>query len=42
MEWIDEAIQQIKQQELELEIEDSVAGFLGVHGHMRTNRIHHV
>ena len=30
-EWIDEAIQQIKQQELELEIEDSVAGFLGVH-----------
>ena len=30
-EWIDEAIQQIQQQELELEIEDSVAGFLGVH-----------
>ena len=30
-EWIDKAIQQIKQQELELEIEDSVAGFLGVH-----------
>ena len=30
-EWIDEAIQQIKQQELKLEIEDSVAGFLGVH-----------
>ena len=28
-EWIDEAVQQIKQQELELEIEDSVASFLG-------------
>ena len=30
-EWIDKATQQIKQQELELEIEDRVAGFLGVH-----------
>ena len=30
-EWIDEVIQQIKQQELELQIEDSIAGFLGVH-----------
>ena len=30
-EWIDEAIQQIKQQALELEIEDRFAGFLGVH-----------
>ena len=30
-EWIDEVIQQIKQQELELEIEDSIASFLGVH-----------
>ena len=28
-EWIDEVIQQIKQQELELEIEDSIAWFLG-------------
>ena len=30
-EWIDEVIQQIEQQELKLEIEDSIAGFLGVH-----------
>ena len=30
-ELIDEVIQQIEQQELELEIEDSVAGFLGMH-----------
>ena len=30
-EWIDEAIQRIKQQELELEIEDSVASFFGEH-----------
>ena len=30
-EWIDKVIQQIEQQELELEIEDSISGFLGVH-----------
>ena len=30
-EWIDEVIQQIEQQEPELEIEDSIGGFLGVH-----------
>ena len=30
-EWIDEVIKQLEQQELELEIEDSIAGFLGVH-----------
>ena len=30
-EWIDKVIHQIEQHELELEIEDSVAGFLGVH-----------
>ena len=29
-EWIDEAIKKIEKQDLELEIEDSVAGFLGV------------
>ena len=30
-EWIDEVIKKIKKQDLKLEIEDSVAGFLGVH-----------
>ena len=30
-EWIDEVIKKIEKQDLELEIEDSVAGFLGVH-----------
>ena len=28
-EWIDKVIRQIEQKELELEIEDSIAGFLG-------------